>query len=71
MSNLQNVLSSTALFISSKVNPVASFRESVHLAFGLLFPSIIVFSRELSLHDVPKAGQPQFQYFASRDSLGF
>ena len=56
MSDLQNVLSSTALLSSYSLKPVVSFRRSVSLIFGLplfllpsTFPSIIIFSRESSV----------------------
>ena len=53
VSNLQNGLSSTALVSSCKLKPLASFRESIHLIFGLplfllpsTFPSMIVFLKK-------------------------
>lgn len=65
MSNLQKVLSSTALLSLCRLNPAASFRDSVHLVFGIphfLLPSTFLsmmvglFQRILSSQDVPKVG---------------
>lgn len=59
------------LLSSSKLKPVASFKESIRLIVGLLlfllpsnFPSVTAFSAEsLPSPDVPNVRQPPFRHF--------
>ena len=72
MSDLQ-----TAWLSSCKLKHVASFRESIHLVFGLslflwssTFPSIIFSRDSYLLMMCPTYDSLSFNIFASRDSLG-
>ena len=78
VSDLHNVLSSTALLSLCKLKSLAFFKESIYFIFGpplFLLPSafsgIIVFSRESCLLMIcPKQDRLRFIILASRDRSG-
>ena len=77
MSDVHNVLCSTALLSSHRLMPIACYMESVHLIVVFLCSCYLLFSQHYYLflitptsHEVPKVGQLQSCHFSSNNVSG-